>query len=44
MPTALGLLDSSIYRFTVLSYNLLAYAFLVYDYIRVYKKRFDYEY
>lgn len=38
------LLDSSIYRFAVLSYNLLAYTFLVYDYRRVYRKRFDYEY
>ena len=44
LPYVAGLLDSSIYRFTVLSYNLLAYAFLVYDYIRVYRKRFDYEY
>ena len=44
LPYVAGLLDSSMYRFTVLSYNLLAYAFLVYDYIRVYRKRFDYEY
>ena len=44
LPYVAGLLDSSIYRFTVLSYNLLAYTFLVYDYIRVYRKRFDYEY
>lgn len=44
LPYVAGLLDSSIYRFAVLSYNLLAYTFLVYDYRRVYRTRFDYEY
>ena len=44
LPYVAGLLDSSIYRFAVLSCNLLAYTFLVYDYRRVYRKRFDYEY
>lgn len=31
------------FDFAKLSYNLLAYTFLVYDYRHAYRKRFDYE-
>lgn len=44
IPYTAGILDFSVYRMAVLFCNLLAYAFVVYDYVRVYRKRFDYEY